>query len=140
MADEKLAGVDQALAELGKSDEEIAAVCARFASTEPADLERVDGELDDLAKEVSLEHAPASAQMRPSEATNESWDDESTEVEIIDESDFVLLVDESDLEELEKVGEEDARVSCPPPVPQQDEDGEGFFKKLFGGRRSSNRP
>jgi len=31
-------------------------------------------------------------------------------------------------------------VSCPPPVPQSEEEGDGFFKKLFGGRRSSNRP
>jgi len=143
MADEKLAGVDQALAEHGKSDEEISAVRERFSSMERANLESVDGELHALADNVSLENAPAdahTAQTRVPEATSEGWEDESTEVEIIDESDFVLLVDEADLEELEKAGEEAPRVSLPPPVPQQDEEGDGFFKKLFGGRRSSNRP
>ena len=143
MADEKLAGVDQALAELGKSDEEISAVRGRFASAEPADLESVDGALRALTEDVPFERGATdalSAQTRAPQSTSESWEDESTEVEIIDESDFVLLVDESDLDELEKAGEEVPRVSLPPPVPQQDEEGDGFFKKLFGGRRSSNRP
>jgi hypothetical protein len=141
--DEKLAGVDQALAELGKSDEEISAVRRRFAREESANLESVDRALRALSDGLTLArlHADAAtSKARPAQAIDESWEDESTEVEIIDESDFVLLVEESDLEELEKVGEEDARVSLPPPVPQQDDEGDGFFKKLFGGRRSSNRP
>ncbi|MBW1756855.1 MAG: hypothetical protein JRJ80_11875, partial [Deltaproteobacteria bacterium] len=63
------------------------------------------------------------------------------EVEIIDESDFVLLVDEDELEELEKVGEDDALKTRPPAIPQDgEEDDDGFFKKLFSGRRTSNRP
>ncbi|MGD8824979.1 MAG: hypothetical protein PVI24_08370 [Myxococcales bacterium] len=143
MADEKLAGVDQALSELGKSDDEIAAVRHRFAGAEPANLESVDADLDALSQGVDLERAPADAhatQTGVPKATGESWDGETTDVEILDESDFILLVEESDLEELEKVGEEDARVSLPPPVPQQEEEGDSFFKKLFGGRRSSNRP
>ena len=143
MADEKLAGVDQALAELGKSEDEISAVRGRFASVEPPDLESVDGALLALTEDVSFGRTPTdahTAQTQVPESTSESWEDESTDVEIIDESDFVLLVDESDLDELEKAGEEAARVSVPPPLPQQDEEGDGFFKKLFSGRRSSNRP
>jgi hypothetical protein len=142
-ADEKLARVDQALAELGKSDEEVSAVRGRFAKAEPVDLESVDRALSALSDDVSLERVRAearAAQARVPEASSEGWDDENTEVEVLDESDFLLLVEESELEELEKVGEEDARVSLPPPVPQQDEEGDGFLKKLFGGRRSSNRP
>jgi hypothetical protein len=144
--EEKLAGVDQALAELGKSDEEISEVRARFANAEPLDLQAVDGELSALSEGVSIERAPANAHTAPTrvpEAVEESWDDENTEIEIIDESDFVLLVDEDDLEELEKVGEDDALKSSPPALPQEGEEGEegdGFFKKLFSGRRSSNRP
>jgi len=137
--EEKLAGVDQALAELGKSEEEISEVRDRFADGEPADLQAVDGELSELSEGVSIETAPS----RVSAASEESWDDENTEIEIIDESDFVLLVDEDDLEELERVGEDDALKTSPPAVPQEGEEGEddeGFFKKLFGNRRSSNRP
>lgn len=142
-ADEKLAGADQALAELGTSDEEIFAVRTRFADAEPMDLDAVDGELEALSEGMpSVPAAAATRAAEPSapEEARESWDDESTEVEVLDESDFVLLVDEEDLEELEKAGDEAPRVSCPPPVPQADEEGDGFFKKLFGGRRSSNRP
>jgi hypothetical protein len=134
LLEEKLAGVDQALAELGKSAEEISEVRGRFARAEPLDLQAVDGELSTLSEGVSIQRTPAS---------EESWDDEHTEVEIIDESDFVLLVDEDDLEELEKVGEDDALKTRPPAIPQdgeEDEDDDGFFKKLFSGRRSSNRP
>jgi hypothetical protein len=134
--EEKLAGVDQALAELGKSEEEISEVRNRFAGAEPANLQAVDGELSDLSEGVSIETAPAQVPL----ASEESWDDENTEIEIIDESDFVLLVDEDDLEELEKVGEDDALRTSPPAVPQDGEEDEGFFKKLFGNRRSSNRP
>jgi len=135
--EEKLAGVDQALAELGKSDEEISEVRGRFADAERLDLQAVDGELSALSEGVHT--APS----RVPDAGDESWDDENTEIEIIDESDFVLLVDEDDLEELEKVGEDDALRSLPPALPGADEEGEdsnGFFKKLFSGRRTSNRP
>ena len=143
--EEKLAGVDQALAELGKSDEEITEVCDRFANAERVDLQAADGELDTLSEGV---HPVLSAGVQPvatqlSEPVDQNWDDENTEIEIIDESDFVLLVDEDDLEELEKVGEDDALRSLPPALPGADEEGEdsnGFFKKLFSGRRTSNRP
>ena len=138
--EEKLAGVDQALAELGKSDEEISDVRGRFANEEPVDLQAADGELSALSEGVHI------APTRVPETVEDSWDDENTEIEIIDESDFVLLVDEDDLEELEKVGEDDAVRSLPPAIPQEAEEGEegeegdGFFKKLFSGRRNSNRP
>ncbi|TFH31602.1 MAG: hypothetical protein E4H00_03180 [Myxococcales bacterium] len=135
--EEKLAGVDQTLAELGKSEEEISALRTRCANAEPVDLQAVDSEFDTLSEGVHL--APA----RVAEAVEESWDGENTEIEIIDESDFVLLVDESDLEELEKVGEDDALKTSPPPLPEEGEEGEegdGFFKKLFGSRRTSSRP
>jgi hypothetical protein len=143
LLEEKLAGVDQALAELGKSDEEISEIRNRFATAEPLDLQAVDGKLSTLSEGVSIERAPASedtARTAAPEAIEEGWDDEHTEVEIIDESDFVLLVDEDDLEELEKVGEDDALKTRPPAIPQEGEEGDGFFKKLFSGRRSSNRP
>jgi len=146
VSEEKLAGVDQALAELGKSDEEISAVSGRFANAEPVDLQAADGELSELSDGVAIKPASADSHTVASsapEAIDESWDDEHTEVEIIDESDFVLLVDEDDLEELEKVGEDDALKTSPPAIPQdgeEDEEGDGFFKKLFSGRRTSNRP
>lgn len=146
VSEEKLAGVDQALAELGKSDEEISEVRGRFANAEPVDLQATDGELSELSDGVAIEPVTAgvhTAETRASEPANESWDDEHTDVEIIDESDFVLLVDEDDLEEFEKVGEDDARMTAPPPIPQdgaEGEEGDGFFKKLFSGRRSSSRP
>jgi len=139
--EEKLAGVDQELEELGKSDEEISEVRGRFASEEGVDLQAVDSELGALSEGVSIEPFSANAaETSAAEAAAEDWDDEATEVEIIDESDFVLLVDEDDLEELEKVGEDDARMTTPPALPQEGEEDEGFFKKLFSGRRSSNRP
>ena len=133
--EEKLAEVDQALAELGKSDDEISEVRSRFA-----------GELSTLSEDVAIENPPISVDVAEAQvpgAVDAEWDDEHTEVEIIDESDFVLLVDEDDLEELEKVGEDDAMKTRPPALPQEGEEGEddeGFFKKLFGGRRTSNRP
>jgi hypothetical protein len=141
-SEEKLAGVDQALADLGKSDEEISAVRSRFAQAEAADLDAVDGELSALSEGVTVEVSSVDADVpiaethapEPAEA---SWDDEATEVEILDESDFVLLVDEDDLEELEKVGEDDAMKTAPPELPQEaGEEDDGFFKKLFSGRRS----
>jgi hypothetical protein len=147
--EEKLAEVDQALAELGKSDDEISEVRSRFAPEESVDLQAVDGELSELSEGVSIEVAPPSvrtAEAQAPDASDVGWDEEHTEVEIIDESDFVLLVDEDDLEELERVGEDDAMKTRPPALPQEREQGEGgeddegFFKKLFGGRRTSNRP
>jgi hypothetical protein len=139
--EEKLAGVDQELAELGKSDEEIFEVRNRFASEETADLQAVDSELGELSEGVSIEPFSANAaEAVADQAAAQEWDNEATEVAVIDESDFVLLVDEDDLEELEKAGEEAARVTTPPALPQEGEEGEGFFKKLFSGRRSSNRP
>ncbi len=142
-SEQRLAGVDQALAELGKSDEEISALRKRFAGAEAVDLQAVDDVLNTLAEAASIDVAVAKA--RAGEAhtlasADADWENENTEVEIIDESDFVLLVDESDLEELERVGEDDAVKTSPPALPQQGEDDEGFFKKLFGTRRSSNRP
>lgn len=146
VSEEKLAGADQALAELGRSDAEISEVRGRFANASPADLEAVDAELRALAEGLRIDLAQGKArEARASvaEAVEDVWDDEHTEVEILDESDFVLLVDEGDLEELEKVGEDDALRSLPPALPQEGaegEEGDGFFKKLFGSRRSSNRP
>jgi len=146
VSEEKLAGADQALAELGRSDAEISEVRGRFANASPADLEAVDAELRALAEGMAVDLAQGKArEARASvaEAVEDVWDDEHTEVEILDESDFVLLVDEGDLEELEKVGEDDALRSLPPALPQEGpegEEGDGFFKKLFGSRRSSNRP
>jgi hypothetical protein len=146
VSEERLAGADQALAELGRSDAEISEVRGRFANASPADLEAVDAELRALAEGMAVDLAQGKArEARGSvaEAVEDVWDDERTEVEIVDESDFVLLVDEGDLEELEKVGEDDALRSLPPALPQEGaegEEGDGFFKKLFGSRRSSNRP
>lgn len=143
--EEKLGGADQALAELGKSDEEISELRTRFAGGEPVDLQAVDSELDALCEGVAVELPSSSnvhtTQTRVPEAADArveaDWDDEVTEVEVLDESDFVLLVDEEDLEELEKVGEDDAMKTAPPAIPQDtDQDDDGFFKKLFSGRRS----
>ncbi len=147
VAEEKLAGADQALSELGKSDEEISEVRQRFAADGPADLDAVDAALSTLAEGVAIEQLrPRPMPTEPTGApdvTAEVWDDEATEVEVIDESDFVLLVDEGDLEEIEKIGEDDASKTRPPAIPQQVADGEGqdgFFKKLFSGRKTSSSP
>lgn len=140
---EKLAGVDQALSELGKSDEEISNVHSRFAEAKPVDLEAVDGELQALAEGATLEIAALAtntARTRTADAPAQDWDNETTDVESMDDSDFVLLVDEDDLEELEKAGEEDAERTPPPAISRENEGDEGFFKKLFGSRRTSNRP
>jgi len=143
VSEEKLAGADQALAELGRSEAEIAEVRGRFANGAAVDLEATDAILNTLAEGVSVELTSSEARASVAQSVEDVWDDEHTEVEIIDESDFVLLVDENELEELEKVGEDDAVRSLPPALPQEGADGEegdGFFKKLFGNRRSSNRP
>lgn len=143
VSEEKLAGVDQALAELGKSDEEVSAVRRRLLRAEPIDLVLVDEELSVLSEGVEVDVAAAKlrgAQTHVRQASDGDWENENTEVEIIDDSDFVLLVDERDLEELEKVGEDDALKTSPPALPQPGEEDEGFFKKLFGTRRGSNRP
>ncbi len=133
-SEEKLAGVDQALAELGKGDAEISEVRDRFARGEAWDLKEVDDQLSALSDGVNVVVPSLDADVHVDSA---DWDDEATEVEIIDESDFELLVDEDDLDELEKVGEDDAVKVVPPEMPQEgDEEGDGFFKKLFGGRRS----
>lgn len=137
--DEKLAGVDRALADLGRSDEEVAAVRGRFANRVGVDLDAVDAELGALSEGVAVElpSSPAREPAQPVRADGESWDEEETEVEVLDESDFVLLVDEADLEELEKAGEDDLPKTVPPELPKEgEEEGDGFFKKLFGGRRS----
>jgi hypothetical protein len=141
-SEEKLAGADQALAELGKSDEEVSALRSRFAGRDPVDMQAVDAELGALAEGVSADLESAhvhEAETQTPEAVDADadWDGEVTDVEIIDESDFVLLVDEDDLEELEKVGEDDAMKTAPPAIPPEAvEEDDGFLKKLFGGRRS----
>jgi hypothetical protein len=146
VSEEKLAGVDQALAELGKSDAEVSEVRQRLACTTALDLEAVDGELSALTEAVSIEveltDIPAANMDVPVDA-GKNWEDEPTEVELMDESDFVLLVDEDDLEELEKAGEDDAAQTTPAAPPEESEQVEGdgsFFKKLFGGRRNSSNP
>ena len=144
--EEKLAGVDQALEDLGKSDAEVTEVRSRFTSTTAVDLKAVDGELGALAEDVSFDGESTDLHTeRPVTLpqTEGDWEDEHTEVEIMDESDFVLLVDEDDLEELERAGEDDAVRTTPaaPPDDEQPVEGEGsFFKKLFGGRRTSSSP
>lgn len=144
--EEKLAGADQALADLGKSDAEVTEVRSRFTSTTAVDLKAVDSELSALTPDASFENESTDLHDErppvPQEASG-SWENESTEVEMMDESDFVLLVDEEELEELEKRGEDDAPPTTPAAPPDDEErvEGEGsFFKKLFGGRRSSSSP
>lgn len=147
-AEEKLAGVDQALSELGKSDEEITEVRNRYSVEKPGDLQTVDAELDALGENVAVVRPPPPpaavdrqvVETQPPDSSDEEyWEGEDTNIDIIEETDFVLLVDEDDLEELEAVGEEDSQKTVPPSVPPQGEEDEGFFKKLFSGR-SSNRP
>jgi hypothetical protein len=109
-------------------------------------LKAVDGELSILTEDVSFENESTELHDErppvPKQASG-SWENESTEVEMMDESEFVLLVDEDELEELEKLGEDDASQTTPAAPPEGEEriEGEGsFFKKLFGGRRSSSSP
>jgi len=154
---EKLSEVEEALAELGKDDDEVSEVLRRFEGGEPADLAAVDGELEALADSASIspivrEPSTVEAQdVQYPEFAQDAWDGENTEVEIIDPSDdFVLLVDEADLEDFETAADQIPNVTMPPPLPGQkvaqeeddedEEEDEGFFKKLFGSRRSSNRP
>jgi len=144
--EEKLAGVDQALADLGKSDAEVTEVRSRFRSTNAVDLKSVDREFGLLSTEFSFDGESTDLhEERPVDAQEAAgnWEDEHTEVEILDESDFVLLVDENELEALEKVGEDDAVHTTPAGAPDSDQPAEGegsFFKKLFGGRRNSSSP
>ncbi len=144
--EEKLAGVDQALADLGKSDDEVTEVRSRFRSTAAVDLKSMDGELGILSTKFSFDgEATNLHDEKPVVAQDAAgnWEDEHTEVEILDESDFVLLVDENELEALEKVGEDDAAQTTPAGAPDSDQPAEGegsFFKKLFGGRRNSSSP
>lgn len=150
--EETLAGVDQALDDFGKTDAEVTEVRQRHTHTTAMNLEAVDAELLAIAQVESFDDestdmhdegptaAPAMSEPAPNE---DAWAGESTEVEIIDDSDFVLLVDENDLEELEKVGEDDALTTTPAGAPNDEEqvEAEGsFFKKLFGGRRTSSSP
>lgn len=157
LSQEKLSELEEALAELGEEDDEISAVLRRFEGGEPADLAAVDSQLDALsegANIASIVSAPvavgAEGSQQPQVGEDE-WESDQTEVEIMDSADdFVLLVDEDDLEELEKASDDVPRVTVPPPLPGQaraqdednegDEEDEGFFKKLFGSRRNSNRP
>jgi len=142
VSEEKLSEFEEALAELGKDDDEISATLRRFEGGQRVDLAAVDGELDALGEgaEIQTSQHPQIAQ--------DEWEAENTEIEIIDPADdFVLLVDEDDLEELERAADVVPRVTVPPPLPGQkraqdedDEEDEGFFKKLFGSRRNSNRP
>jgi hypothetical protein len=146
--EEKLAGVDQALADLGRSDAEVTEVRSRFTSTTAVDLKVVDGELSALSEDLSFDSESTGLHTeRPVTLphTDGDWEGESTEIEIMDDSDFVLLVDEEDLEELEKVGEDDALQTTPAAPPDGGPPGEGegegsFFKKLFGGGRRSSSP
>ena len=111
VSEEKLAGVDQALADLGKSEAEVTEVRSRFSSTNPVDLKSVDGELGMLSTAFSFDGESTDLHDERRVAAPDSaggWEDEHTEVEVLDESDFVLLVDENELEELEKAGEDDA--------------------------------
>jgi len=146
VSEEKLAGVDQALADLGKSEAEVTEVRSRFSSTNPVDLKSVDGELGMLSTAFSFDGESTDLHDERRVAAPDSaggWEDEHTEVEVLDESDFVLLVDENELEELEKAGEDDALQTTPVGAPdgEQPAEGEGsFFKKLFGGRRNSSSP
>ncbi|NNE18925.1 MAG: hypothetical protein HKN10_10660 [Myxococcales bacterium] len=144
VSEEKLAGVDQALADLGKSDAEVTEVRSRFSSANPVDLKSVDGELGALSTVFSFDGESTDLHDESSVAARDSsgiWDDEHTEVEVLDESDFVLLVDENELEALEKAGEDDALDKAPASDSDQPAEGEGsFFKKLFGGRRNSSSP
>ena len=143
VSEEKLAGVDQALADLGRSDAEVTEVRARFRSTNAVDLKSVDGELGVLATDLSLERESTDLHEGGPVAAQDAagnWEDEHTEVEILDESDFVLLVDENELEALEKAGEDDASPAEASDADQAAEGEGSFFKKLFGGRRNSSSP
>lgn len=159
VSEQKLSELDEALAELAKSDDEVSAVLRRFDGSEPSDLAAVDQDLEALGDGANMALVASEAvsidiQEPQPEFAQDDWDGENTEVEIIDPSDdFVLLVDEDDLEDFEEVAKRAPQVSMPPPLPgkkvaraETEEDGgdddedEGFFKKLFGSRRSSNRP
>jgi hypothetical protein len=148
---DKLSEAEAALSELGRDEEEISAVLRRFEGAKSADLATIDGELEALSEgsaTISAAPDPSATETGDPRVSDEAWD-ENTDIEVLDAAeDFVLLVDEGDLEEIESAGEEASRVSVPPPLPGQsqapddedDEEDEGFFKKLFGSRRSSNRP
>lgn len=166
VSDDKLLELDAALADLGVDEAEVSAVLRRHESSASPDLTAVDEELEALGEDIEIPKIesrvtidPFSMETKVPEApvlVGDEWDNDKTEVEIIDEADdFVLLVDEDDLEELESAADEAPNVSLPPPLPakadvqdaqdvdvdmEDDEEDEGFFKKLFGSRRSSNRP
>ncbi|MGB5812481.1 MAG: hypothetical protein WBG86_18225 [Polyangiales bacterium] len=163
---EQLTELEDALADLGKGDDEVSAVLSRFADAEALDLAEVDGALDALTENIEVAPVAVPVVMNPSAMetrvpdapyeSEEDWESDQTEVEVIDASDdFVLLVDEDDLDVLEAASDEVPAVTVPPPIPGEkasdagdpevdpdaDEEDEGFFKKLFGSsRRTSNRP
>jgi hypothetical protein len=145
VSEEKLSELDEALADLGKDDDEVSSILRRFEGGQRTDLAAMDSELDALGDGADI------APPQNPEIVQDEWESENTEIEIIDSADdFILLVDEDDLEVLEMVADDVPRVTVPPPLPGQkraqneeeegDEEDEGFFKKLFGSRRSSNRP
>ncbi|MEM8608393.1 MAG: hypothetical protein AAGF92_14890 [Myxococcota bacterium] len=166
--DEKLAEADAGLEDVGADASEVSAVLGRFEDAKSSDLAAVDQELETLGQNIEVPTIEGRATIDPFTMetkvpdapvlVGDDWDNDKTEVEIIDEADdFVLLVDEDDLEELEGAAAEAPNVTVPPPIPSKseaagdadegdievdvdDEDDEGFFKKLFGSRRSSNRP
>lgn len=137
ISEEKLSELEEALVSLGTDEEQVSSILRRFADVEPSELSAIDAELASLAGDLDVQ-------------SQVEWENDETEVEEIDPAeDFVLLVDEDDLEELESAGEEVPRVTVPPPLPgeasaqegqAEGEGDDGFFKKLFGNRRSSNRP
>jgi len=157
VSEEKLSELEEALAELGKDDDEVFAVLRRFEGGQRTDLAAVDQELEALgdgANIASIVGEPSTVEVRGPQDTGfvqDDWAGENTEVELIDPSDdFVLLVDEDVLEDFETVADKVPQVTMPPPLPgkrvaqaeseEEEEEDEGFFKKLFGSRRTSNRP
>ncbi len=142
ISDEKLSEFDDALASLGKADSDVSELMQKIDASERVDLSSVDDALDTLGEAVGLIDAKS------------TLDADQGELEVLDHGDdFVLLVDEEDLEQLESSGTDVPGVSTPPPIPGESEvpqaetaegegndEEEGFFQKLFGTRRSSNRP
>ena len=157
---EKLQELEDSLAALGKGEAEVSAVLDRFDHGARADLGAVDQELEALRENLEGDFSKARSAVsagQDGDAAVPVWDDKTewdhdrTDVEVLDtgEDDFVLLVEEQDLEELPASAEEAApQISVPPPIPSDrvgenvegGEGDEGFFQKLFGSRRSSNRP
>lgn len=163
ISDDRLTELDAALADLGVDEAEVSAVLRRHECSDSPDLTSTDAELETLAENIEIPRIESPAVLDPAETETrveeahalygDDWDNDKTEVEIVDAADdFVLLVEEGDLEEFESATNEAPNVSVPPPLPTKvvdgdaedveldDEEDEGFFRKLFGTRRSSNRP